>query len=340
MNDNFVTKQPLQWEFNRPAFYKELTQRFNLDEIKKLCFELDINYEELDGTTLSTKTIALFEFFERAEKLVIFFEACQKVRPVINWWKFLGPVSAKQSQSDPPTSKTVDKTDHWIGLVVVAFLAFLAGGYYQTTKLKPSILTPYLTYDFELDEGASETAVPDGLEKLSGDDTLVTSVTGDMHFGKGSRALQVMLAIPAYDYEHEQGAGGISVEMDGAVPIVALSTYVFIPTNGDTQNDGFQLSFVAFDKEGNTIYSGSTPVKTGEWVPQFWGTRFAYAANNLCRDANRDDLCDAPADLWWYSWQDTRINRFQIRILREGEAYRGPVYLDDVMAYQLAVTGQ
>jgi len=331
------------WKLNQSAFLNEFTQRFNLDGIKKLCFTLNIDYESLAGETKDIKALSLYQECEQAGRLSDLVHECENARPAGSWRVFLQPISEEPQSSNSSQVITEKKENdyNWPGLITVFILGLFIGSAYQGTTFRPSVLTPYLTYDFERQDGDSEeTTLPDGLESLPGDDTLITTLTGDMHFGKGSRALEVMLAIPSYDYKNEQGAGGISIDLDGTAPIAALSAYAFIPANNDTESGGFQISFVAFNEEGSPIYSGSTPIKPGEWAPQFWGTRFAYAADNLCKDANTDGLCDAPADLWWYSWQNTKISRFEIRILRNGETYRGPVYLDDVTAYQLASAEQ
>jgi hypothetical protein len=131
MNEDSVAKTPLQWELNRPSFYRELTERFDLNEIKLLCAELDIKYEELDGTTLSTKAVALFDYFERSQTLEELFKACQRVRPNTSWWGFLQSVSTPSSSTptDSGHPRPLLRRNWWsvVGLLLILAISIGLG---------------------------------------------------------------------------------------------------------------------------------------------------------------------------------------------------------------------
>jgi len=66
---------------NRIELRDALTQHFNLEEIRLLCFALDIHYDELRGDTLSAKSIALVEWFEKRETVAQLAEQIYQARP-------------------------------------------------------------------------------------------------------------------------------------------------------------------------------------------------------------------------------------------------------------------
>lgn len=53
----------------RGEMLDRLTRHYNLSELRQLCFELNVPYEELAGETRSDKAISLIEWLERRERL-------------------------------------------------------------------------------------------------------------------------------------------------------------------------------------------------------------------------------------------------------------------------------
>lgn len=58
---------------------------FNLDEVRQICFDLDVNYEELPAASLSGKCRELYLFMERRGDLGRLVAVCQTERPDENW---------------------------------------------------------------------------------------------------------------------------------------------------------------------------------------------------------------------------------------------------------------
>ncbi|MFQ5435784.1 MAG: hypothetical protein ACE5FD_12980, partial [Anaerolineae bacterium] len=58
---------------------------FNLEELKVLCFDLDINYENLAGQTLAAKSRELVNYCQRHNLLADLLAACQESRPEVDW---------------------------------------------------------------------------------------------------------------------------------------------------------------------------------------------------------------------------------------------------------------
>ncbi len=64
---------------------RNLEASFNLDELRGLCFELGINFENLRGDTLLAKTIELVSYCQRQRLLARLIEACLALRPEFDW---------------------------------------------------------------------------------------------------------------------------------------------------------------------------------------------------------------------------------------------------------------
>jgi hypothetical protein len=64
---------------------KQLVEHFNLSELKTLCFELGINYDDLAGDTLTDKTRELVKFGHRGGRVPEIVAHCQAARPHVDW---------------------------------------------------------------------------------------------------------------------------------------------------------------------------------------------------------------------------------------------------------------
>jgi hypothetical protein len=64
---------------------QNLETYFNLDELRGLCFELDVNFENLSGDTLRAKTIELVSYCQRRRIIARLIEACAALRPEVDW---------------------------------------------------------------------------------------------------------------------------------------------------------------------------------------------------------------------------------------------------------------
>lgn len=64
---------------------RQIQERFNLEEIKDLCFKLGLKYENLEGVTLWAKAWGLVEYMERRDRRSELQELLKKERPSISW---------------------------------------------------------------------------------------------------------------------------------------------------------------------------------------------------------------------------------------------------------------
>ena len=123
---------------NTKELHRILTVYFSTDELKELCFELDINYDSLAGKNLGEKAMELIGHCERRGRLHELEKAIRKARP--NAMPVEDAVSEVQpspeqvskitpSQPNTPTwtFKTEVKTPRWIFRteVIVATLGFI-----------------------------------------------------------------------------------------------------------------------------------------------------------------------------------------------------------------------
>ncbi|MCB8965356.1 MAG: tetratricopeptide repeat protein [Ardenticatenaceae bacterium] len=66
-------------------FHSLLCTYFNTNELRTLCFDLNINYENLPGNTFDSKTRELVAFCYRYERLEALIIRCRELRPIVIW---------------------------------------------------------------------------------------------------------------------------------------------------------------------------------------------------------------------------------------------------------------
>jgi hypothetical protein len=71
---------------NRTKMLEMLRDYFDDSELRDLCFELEINYQNLPGTSTADKTRELITYFERREGLPKLLAACERHRPQVSWY--------------------------------------------------------------------------------------------------------------------------------------------------------------------------------------------------------------------------------------------------------------
>lgn len=62
-----------------------VSESFNRVEIRELCFDFNIEYDDLPGESRSEKVFELVSYFQRRNTLDVFIEWCQKLRPKVQW---------------------------------------------------------------------------------------------------------------------------------------------------------------------------------------------------------------------------------------------------------------
>lgn len=172
------------------------------------------------------------------------------------------------------------------------------------------ILEPFVFYDFEqLDQLPQEITFDGHAEQAS--------LTDQEHLSDGVNSLKVDLDLPKW--KGEEDSGGIYVAFPEGKSVEAISAYVLIPSRDDTSGGEFKLHFLVGDSQGNPVWSNSRQIPVDEWTPIFWGTGYAHSDS-----------------VGWYEWKADGIQGFHIKFTRNNRDYRGPVYIDNLAAYQLS----
>ena len=67
------------------ALQRQIVAHFGENELQQLCFELELNYEDLEGGTRTDKARELIQHFERRNEVAKLVAACAKARPGVDW---------------------------------------------------------------------------------------------------------------------------------------------------------------------------------------------------------------------------------------------------------------
>jgi hypothetical protein len=80
---------------DKQRFLDAILRQFNNDELKLLCFDLGLDYENLGGDTKTIKCLELILYAERRGKMEDLLSLCEKARPGLNWSELAGPGADK-----------------------------------------------------------------------------------------------------------------------------------------------------------------------------------------------------------------------------------------------------
>jgi hypothetical protein len=83
-----------------------ISQRFSLSNIRTLCFDLGIEYEELGGGPKSDVITALIEYCQRNERLTDLQNYFQRERSFVNWAELFANLPAPSSDQRPAQGAT------------------------------------------------------------------------------------------------------------------------------------------------------------------------------------------------------------------------------------------
>ena len=86
---------------------QNIVNSFNLEEIRGLCLDININYEELTGETLSARAGSLVAYCQRRQLLTALISRCAELRTRVNWWDGLEAYRSGTAVSDQPTDAAI-----------------------------------------------------------------------------------------------------------------------------------------------------------------------------------------------------------------------------------------
>ena len=79
---HFDGNQP---EYNLLIIREQLVKYFNSSELRELCFQLNVDYEIINGENKIDKSRELLTYLQRRNRLVELVEYCNKRRPNVKW---------------------------------------------------------------------------------------------------------------------------------------------------------------------------------------------------------------------------------------------------------------
>ena len=80
--------------------HQELTQAYNAEEFKGLCFDLDVPYDSLTGDTLPTRVAALLRYLDARDRLPELVTKVSQDFPK-QTWQLPSPREASTSPDEP-----------------------------------------------------------------------------------------------------------------------------------------------------------------------------------------------------------------------------------------------
>lgn len=86
---------------------QNITNSFNLDEIRGLCMDITINFEELSGDTLSARAGSLVAYCQRRRLLTVLITRCAELRVHLNWWDGLDAYRPGTAVAEQPTDAAI-----------------------------------------------------------------------------------------------------------------------------------------------------------------------------------------------------------------------------------------
>ena len=83
-----------------------LNDYFSESELRELCFDLDVPFEDLDGRNKRDKALALIKYLERRGRLSELIALCRDLRPNVEWLDLPGASAADRSLSSDQATST------------------------------------------------------------------------------------------------------------------------------------------------------------------------------------------------------------------------------------------
>ncbi len=86
---------------------QNIVTSFSLDEIRSICMDITINYEELSGETLSARAGSLVAYCQRRQLLTMLISRCAELRKHLDWWDGLDAYKVGTAVSEQPTDMAI-----------------------------------------------------------------------------------------------------------------------------------------------------------------------------------------------------------------------------------------
>lgn len=107
----------------------QIANHFNLSELQDLCFKVDINFENLAGSTLNDKTLELVRYCQRHRRLNELLALLSELRPMVEWPEPVEVVTRPKTSPDVEAKSKPSIRRLWllVPLLAVCLISLLAG---------------------------------------------------------------------------------------------------------------------------------------------------------------------------------------------------------------------
>jgi hypothetical protein len=160
------------------------------------------------------------------------------------------------------------------------------------------VLQPVKNYDFE-------STPPDSFRPIGNPNNSYLMDEPGFNGGK-SLHLNLLLA----PFVNGTGHGGFGYDFSVPVEAKAISAHIFLPESSENPAQPIYAGLLAYYTDNRQAESPPTQLRQGYWTPLFWG---------------------AVGD----SGGKSSISKVELWIMRPNAAYNGPVYVDDLVIYDL-----
>jgi hypothetical protein len=138
-----MQQQPQRFDegINQPKLREYIAAYFDLEELKLLCFDLDIDYENIVGDTKAGKTMALVSYCARRGELWDLVQKCGEKRPRVDWNAVTTTAeSSPMALSDDERERAIDKLKELKTLLDESWATFVTQGQ-QRNRLSDMLLS-------------------------------------------------------------------------------------------------------------------------------------------------------------------------------------------------------
>ena len=147
-------------EVDNKALLDAIDDGFNLDELRTLCFALDIDFDNLAGTGKRGKARELIDYCENRQRLRDLLEQCKVERPGVDWDAFVRAAGAEE-----PVDENGIRSRRWLvlgvaalAIVIVAAVILWLSGILSPRVTEKTVPVPVPAVSFgesalEVDEG-------------------------------------------------------------------------------------------------------------------------------------------------------------------------------------------
>ncbi len=151
---------------NQSKFVRLIDSHFNKSELASLCFDLEIDIENLPGETKWDKARELISFMQRQKRLEKLILKCQEIRPTVDWQA----VNENHSQSNVHAQRKLSRN---LMLVLLGLVIVVISILYFLNNLPQKCGTPIIEFMIKPEFKEGVLVLPNSTYEASPDESLL-----------------------------------------------------------------------------------------------------------------------------------------------------------------------